>query len=101
MKFSSLFLFITFSWFFLIQGQLKCFKVLLYTCSFEVVTLESRMPIAVPSKRSQSYTRQSSRSSTASSGGSGNLAASGSLAGSSSFLAGRSRERVAEMELFR
>jgi len=60
------------------------------------------MPIAVPSKRSQSYTRQSSHSSTASSGGgSGNLAASGSLAGSSSFLAGRPRERVAEMELFR
>lgn len=57
------------------------------------------MPIATQSKRSQSYTRQSSRSSTASSG-SGSLAASGSLAGSSSFLVGRERERIAEMELF-
>lgn len=62
---------------------------------------EIRMPIAVPSKRSRSYTRQSSRSSTASSSGSGSLAASGSMAGSSSFLVGRERDRVAEMELFR
>jgi hypothetical protein len=33
--------------------------------------------------------------------GSGSLAASGSVAGSSSFLVGRQRERLAEMELFR
>lgn len=55
------------------------------------------MPVATPSSRSQSYNRQTSNSSAASSIGS---AASGSTAGSSSFLADRQRERVAEMELF-